>query len=403
LDLEKAFDKVLHEFVFGSLLGTGVESEVVETLQRIYSDLSAYVQLEPGTRSRTFPVTRGVRQGDPLSPVLFINVLRSLLVDLDAKWEKEKRGSIVGAWGDTLGRLTHLLFADDTTLVAKSKKDLIVMLKDIQSAFAKAGLTLNVSKCQIQTNAHTARTPKQIDVDGMRFPIVPPWEGFKILGTQFTAVGGTSKEVDLRIAAAWGKFHQIWKLLRRRNTDLKKRLRLFESNVSRSLLWCCESWTLSLREKQRLQSTERAMLRRFAATRRAPDQEYLDWIRTATHSAERSRDEAGIRSWCAGASLQKWSWGGHVARMSMHRWARRMTGWRDSEWWSDQDHRSSIRPIRARRGHFTRWEAEMAKFATEKGWSHWKSAASDRSTAEWNQLGPEFSNFACKSLRRHVS
>ena len=33
---------------------------------------------------------RRVRQGDPLSPILFINVLRSLLIDLGAKWEKEK-------------------------------------------------------------------------------------------------------------------------------------------------------------------------------------------------------------------------------------------------------------------------------------------------------------------------
>jgi len=405
LDLEKAFDNVLHEHVFGSLCGTGIETEVVDTLQRIYSDLPAYVQLEPGNKSRTFPVLRGVRQGDPLSPVLFINVLRKLLSDLGEKWEKGKRGSIVGAWGDEIGRLTHLLFADDTTLVAKSKKDLLVMLKDIQQAFAEAGLVLNVGKCQIQTNAHTARTPSHVDLDGKRFPIVPPWEGFKILGTQLTAVNGTRRELDIRISAAWGKFHQIWPLLRRRHTDLKKRLRLFEANVGRSLLWCCESWTLSLKEKQRLQSTERAMLRRFAGPRRAPDQEYIDWIREATHRAEKSRDEAGIRSWCAAAAFQKWHWAGHVARMSDHRWAARMTKWRGSEWWVAQDQRSSKstpRPMRARPGHFTRWEEELVKFSTNMGWGHWKKAASERSTAEWNSFSGTFSAIACKSLTRRV-
>ena len=115
----------------------------------------------------------------------------------------------MGAWGDEIGRLTHLLFADDTTLVAKSKKDLLVMLKDIQQAFAEARLVLNVGKCQIRTNAHTARTPSHVDLDGKRFPIVPPWEGFKILGTQLTAVNGIRRELDIRISATWGKFYQI--------------------------------------------------------------------------------------------------------------------------------------------------------------------------------------------------
>ena len=167
LDLEKAFDKVLHDRVFGSLLGTGVEIEVVAALQSLYQDLSAYVQLERGNQSRLFPILRGVRQGDPLSPILFINVLGDVLRDIAEKWEKQKRGSIVGAWGDQFGRLTHLLFADDTTLVAKSKKDLVAMLKDIQESFACVGLTLNVSKCKIQTNAHTRRTPLEIEVGGM--------------------------------------------------------------------------------------------------------------------------------------------------------------------------------------------------------------------------------------------
>ena len=122
-------------------------------MQVLYSDLSAYVQLEPDQRSRNFVIPRGVRQGDPLPPVSFVNVLRTVLQPLSKKWECCRRGSIVGARADKLDRLTHLLFADGTTLIAKSKRALIQMIPDITTAFASAGLKLNAGKCKIQTNA----------------------------------------------------------------------------------------------------------------------------------------------------------------------------------------------------------------------------------------------------------
>ena len=100
-----------------------------------------------------------------------------------------------------------------------------------------------------------------------------------MLGVQFTLVDGVSAELDARIAAAWGKFHKIWPLLRRRDTSLAKRLRLFDSNVGRSMSWGCESWTLTLKDKQRLQSVERAMLRRFAGPRRNGHEDYIIWLR----------------------------------------------------------------------------------------------------------------------------
>ena len=145
-------------------------------------------------------------------------------------------------------------------------------------------------------------------------------------------------------------------LLRRRDTDPTKRLRLFESNVGRSVLWCCESWSLTFRQKQRLLITERAMLRRFLAPRRSPVEDYITWLRRATHHAETMRDEAGIKGWVNYASCQKWMWGGHVVRMNAHRWVSRLTQWRDEVWWREQDYRITARPVRSRPGHFNRWE-----------------------------------------------
>ena len=134
-------------------------------------------------------------------------------------------------------------------------------------------------------------------VDDLELPIVSSLQGFMVLGTLYTLSDRVSKKLRRRIACAWGKFHQIWPLLARRHTDLNRRLRLFDSTVSKTMLWCCESWTLTVDEKRMLLTTQRAMLRRFAATRRRPEQDFITWVQEATNQAENRARNAGVMSW----------------------------------------------------------------------------------------------------------
>ena len=55
----------------------GVDECTIQVIRRIYTDQSGYVQLEPELRSRLFSILHGVRQGDPLSPILFTNTVRT--------------------------------------------------------------------------------------------------------------------------------------------------------------------------------------------------------------------------------------------------------------------------------------------------------------------------------------
>ena len=178
---------------------------------------------------------------------------------------------------------------------------------------------------------------------------------------------------------------------------------MFESNVGRSVSWCCESWTLTLKEKQRLQTTERAMLRRFAGVRRSPVEDYLSWVVRATRSAELARESANLKSWVASVLERKWSWAGHVARMNEHRWASRLSSWRNHAWWQDQDQRSiAARPIRSRAGHFQRWETEILKFGEHIGWNSWSNTARAMDTAAWNERCMEFAQHTSRFLRRRI-
>ena len=87
LDAEKAFDRVHHADLLVALLRCGIGARMVTTLQRFYADLHAKVILWDGAESRSFPIQRGVQQGDPLSTLLFNLVLNEVLEEVRATWD----------------------------------------------------------------------------------------------------------------------------------------------------------------------------------------------------------------------------------------------------------------------------------------------------------------------------
>ena len=219
----------------------------------------------------------------------------------------------IGESWEKIERLTYLSFADDTTLFAKSKSALTNMLADFKRELASVGLKLNADKCKVQCSVGSSRaTALKVGADD--FPIVASTEGFTLLGTLYTLTGGTKAEVKHRIKVAWGKFYQIWPLLRHRASSLKQRIRLFNAVVGRSLLWGSESWTLTVAEKKKLRAVERSMLRRFAGPSRRTGEDWVPWVRRATRVAEEAAKAAGVKSWVHQHLLAKWRWAGHVAR-----------------------------------------------------------------------------------------
>ena len=78
LDQQKAFDRVDHAYLFAVLGRYGFPPEFVAVLARAYGVAEARVCL--GARfGPSFPVRRGVRQGCPLSPLIFTLVIDPFL------------------------------------------------------------------------------------------------------------------------------------------------------------------------------------------------------------------------------------------------------------------------------------------------------------------------------------
>ncbi|KAI3370701.1 hypothetical protein L3Q82_007256 [Scortum barcoo] len=109
VDLEKAFDRVPRGILWGVLHEYGVRGPLLRAVRSLYDRSRSLVRIA-GSKSDLFPVHVGLRQGCPLSPVLFI-----IFMDF-----------LYGPEGVRFGnhRISSLLFADDVVLMASSGQDL---------------------------------------------------------------------------------------------------------------------------------------------------------------------------------------------------------------------------------------------------------------------------------------
>jgi hypothetical protein len=111
IDLEKAYDSVPRDKLMALLAGAGVAGPMLETLCSMHWGVHARPK-QGDALGPEFACTCGVRQGDPLSPLLF-----NLFLDRVEAWLAEHAPQAgVSLLGPTLLRL--LLFADDMVLLA---------------------------------------------------------------------------------------------------------------------------------------------------------------------------------------------------------------------------------------------------------------------------------------------
>ncbi|CAL5398010.1 unnamed protein product [Camellia sinensis] len=144
LDFQKAFDSINWAFLFSMLSNFGFGNKWISWIQECLTSAKISI-LVNGSPTSEFSPERGLRQGDPLSPLLFnivAEVLNILL--LRALQRGLIKGAVVGA-NDV--RITHLQFADDTILFCEADWGEIVAIKRILRCFEiLSGLKINYHK-----------------------------------------------------------------------------------------------------------------------------------------------------------------------------------------------------------------------------------------------------------------
>ena len=173
IDFYKAFDSISHTFLLQTAQKLGIPPSLLKWIQVFLTNLTAKLNLN-GCLSHSIPVTRGIRQGCPLSMLLFIIGIEPLTRKILSSSEIQ---------GITLGKsslkVTH--FADDLTLFITHPSSFSKLREILMDFSFFSGLNINDDKTTIISNS-----PSLLSSFKSTFPQGNHLSSSKILGIYFS-------------------------------------------------------------------------------------------------------------------------------------------------------------------------------------------------------------------------
>ena len=151
--MSKAYDRVEWVFLERIMCHLGIEERLIKIIMACVQSV-AYVVLLNGQPVGNIKPTRGLRQGDPLSPYLFLLCamgLQSLIHQ--AEMDGHIRGVAICRNGH---KVSHLFFADDSVLFCRATKAECNKILEILEVYEKgSGQKINKEKTNLFFSSNT--------------------------------------------------------------------------------------------------------------------------------------------------------------------------------------------------------------------------------------------------------
>ena len=147
IDMKNAYDRVSWNFLRAVLIAMNFNQQWINWLMKCVTSVQ-YTLFVNGSRSKSFKPCKVLRQGDPLSPYLFLMCANVLSLSLQkAEHDKLINGVKVGRSGCTF---THMLFANDSLFFFKKDNKSEANLKRILDWYCQIiGQDINFDKSDL--------------------------------------------------------------------------------------------------------------------------------------------------------------------------------------------------------------------------------------------------------------
>ena len=223
-DFEKAFDSVNRCFIIEVLKTFGFGINFVNWIRLLFSENKACV-LNNGAATNFFKVQKGTKQGDPISPYLFILAIEILAVMI-------RRNDKINGIKLSNAHFKIALFADDTTLFLKDVNALREALKVFDCFYRFSSLKLNKSKSEACWIGKKVK--KQTILEDVKWVNLYK-DGIKILGINF------SYNIDFyntkNLIEPLEKFKSVLNLWKTRNLTLFGKVQVVRSLALSQLMY----------------------------------------------------------------------------------------------------------------------------------------------------------------------
>ncbi|CAL1374304.1 unnamed protein product [Linum trigynum] len=190
IDMAKAHDRVEWSFLEGAMRKMGFAEAWVQKIMVCVRSVT-YSILVNGNQSAAISPGRGIRQGDPLSPYLFLLCAEGLSAYTEKAVQEKRLHGLQPAAGAPV--ISHLFFADDSIFFARATQQECIILKEILSDYEReSGQLVSFQKSEVSFSKNVSPHNKLIIGGTLGMSIVEKHE--KYLGLATTA-GRSKKEL----------------------------------------------------------------------------------------------------------------------------------------------------------------------------------------------------------------
>ena len=212
----------------------------------------------------------------------------------------------MGTEGD---KLNNIRFADDTVLMAQSRKELQEMVNEFQEKSEKSDQIINTNKTKLLSNDPNK---EKIHIEEIEIEIV---EEAISLGQVIALEDRLDKEISHRIAQGW---KNVWSLkyIYKSKLPVKFKSKILDSCTLPALMYGSQTWAPTEAQLDRFRRTQLAMERSLIGIKRR------DKIRNKV-----VREKIANRDIRYMIKKQKLRYAGHISRKGNNGWEQKLLNW----------------------------------------------------------------------------
>ncbi|GJR12103.1 RNA-directed DNA polymerase, eukaryota [Tanacetum coccineum] len=307
IDFEKAYDSVRWDYLDDVLEKFGFGSKWRGWIHNCLHSSKGSI-LVNGSPTDEFHFRRGLKQGDPLSPFLFILVMESLHLSFQNVVDE---GLFKGVSVGSSLQLSHLFYADDVIFIGQWSESNIITIVHALDCFHKAsGLRMNLQKSKL---LGIAVEDEKVSRAAMKMGCCTLKTPFSYLGIKVGGMMTRLKSWDEIVAKLHSQLSK-WKL---KTLSIGGRLTLLKSVLGSTPIYYMSMFKVPSQVLKCLED-----IRRQFFNGADPKEKKMSWVKWSRVLASKDKGGLGVSSFFAlnRALLLKWVWRFRYDRNSL--WTR---------------------------------------------------------------------------------